>query len=127
MGRAGDVAMRFIFVKEREARAALRVVAQMWRRAEQIARAEAERTLSQIGARLDDRGRRSIEATALAIVRKLLHEPTARLTSAASSGDGTLAGAAAELFGIDAGALAPRGEEPEGRRRPKRDAPFQPA
>jgi glutamyl-tRNA reductase len=119
--------MRFIFVKEREARAALPVVAQMWRRAEQIARAEAERTLSQIGARLDDRGRRSIEATALAIVRRLLHEPTARLASAASSGDRALAGAAAELFGIDAGAPAPRGVEPEGRRRPKRDAPFQPA
>jgi glutamyl-tRNA reductase len=51
---------------------------------------------------------------AQAIVNKLLHRPTARLKEAASSGDGTLAGAAAELFGIE-------GEEP--RAEPRRDAP----
>jgi glutamyl-tRNA reductase len=89
------------FVREREARAALPVLAQLRRRAEEIARAEAERTLSQVGAKLDEKGRRSIEAMAQAIVNKLLHGPTARLKAAASSGDGSLAGAAAELFGIE--------------------------
>ncbi len=89
------------FAKEREARAALPVLAQLRRHAEAIARAEAERTLSQVGAKLDEKGRRSVEAMAQAIVNKLLHGPTARLKAAASSGDGALAGAAAELFGIE--------------------------
>jgi glutamyl-tRNA reductase len=89
------------FTKERDARAALPVLAQLRRQAEDIARAEAERTLAQVGAKLDDKGRRSVEAMARAIVNKLLHGPTARLKEAASSGDGALAGAAAELFGIE--------------------------
>ncbi len=90
------------FFSEREARAALPVLAALRRRAEQIALAEAERTLAQVGARLDDKGRRSVEAMARAIVNKLLHGPTARLKEAASSGDTALPVAAAELFGIDA-------------------------
>jgi glutamyl-tRNA reductase len=89
------------FAKEREARAALPVLAQLRRQAEAIALAEAERTLAQVGGKLDEKGRRSVEAMARAIVNKLLHGPTARLKEAASSGDGTLAGAAAELFGIE--------------------------
>ena len=89
------------FAKEREARAALPVLASLRRRAEEIARAEAERTLAQVGAKLDDKGRRSVEAMAQAIVNKLLHGPTAKLKQAASSGDTGLPGAAAELFGID--------------------------
>ncbi len=112
------------FAKERETRAALPILAQLRRRAEEIARAEAERTLAQVGAKLDEKGRRSIEAMAQAIVNKLLHAPTARLKEAASSGDGALAGAAAELFGIegespraeprgDAPAAAPRAAAPE--------------
>ncbi len=92
------------FAKERETRAALPVLSQLRRHAEAIARAEAERTLAQVGAKLDDKGKRSVEAMAQAIVNKLLHGPTARLKEAASSGDGTLAGAAAELFGIEDGA-----------------------
>ena len=44
------------FARERETRAALPVLAQLRRRAEAIARAEAERTLSQVGAKLDDKG-----------------------------------------------------------------------
>ncbi len=91
------------FARERETRAALPVLAQLRRRAEAIARAEAERTLSQVGAKLDEKGRRSVEAMAQAIVNKLLHGPTARLKEAASSGDGALAGAAAELFGLENG------------------------
>ncbi len=89
------------FARERETRAALPVLVHLRRRAEAIARAEAQRTLSQVGAKLDEKGRRSVEAMAQAIVNKLLHGPTARLKEAASSGDGALAGAAAELFGIE--------------------------
>jgi len=102
------------FAKERETRAALPILAQLRRRAEEIARAEAQRTLAQVGAKLDEKGRRSVEAMAQAIVNKLLHGPTARLKQAASSGDAALAGAAAELFGIDAEAPRPqtRGDAP---------------
>ncbi|HEY6003767.1 MAG TPA: glutamyl-tRNA reductase, partial [Anaeromyxobacter sp.] len=82
------------FTKEREARAALPVLAQLRRQAEEIARAEAERTLAQVGGKLDEKGKKSVEAMARAIVNKLLHGPTARLKEAASSGDGALAGAA---------------------------------
>jgi glutamyl-tRNA reductase len=89
------------FAKERDARAALPVLAQLRRRAEEIARAEAERTLAHLGGKIDDKGKKSIEAMAQAIVNKLLHGPTARLKAAASSGDGDLPGAAAELFGIE--------------------------
>ncbi|MFL5299833.1 MAG: glutamyl-tRNA reductase, partial [Anaeromyxobacteraceae bacterium] len=89
------------FAQERETRAALPVLAALRRRAEEIALAEAERTLAQVGAKLDEKGRRSVEAMARAIVNKLLHGPTARLKEAASSGDSALPGAAAELFGIE--------------------------
>jgi glutamyl-tRNA reductase len=89
------------FTKERESRAALPVLAQLRRHAEGIARAEAERTLAQVGAKLDEKGRKSVEAMAQAIVNKLLHGPTSRLKEAASSGDSALPGAAAELFGIE--------------------------
>ena len=88
------------FSRERETRAALPVLAELRKKAEGIARAEAERTLAQIGGKLDDKGRRSVEAMAQAIVNKLLHGPTARLKQAAASGDSELPGAAAELFGV---------------------------
>jgi glutamyl-tRNA reductase len=94
------------FAKERDTRAALPVLAQLRRHAEAIARAEAERTLAHVGGKLDEKGKRSVEAMAQAIVNKLLHGPTARLKEAASSGDGALAGAAAELFGIEDEAAA---------------------
>ena len=89
------------FARERESRAALPVLSQLRRHAEAIARAEAERTLGHLGAKLDEKGKRSVEAMAQAIVNKLLHGPTARLKEAAASGDGTLPGAAADLFGIE--------------------------
>jgi glutamyl-tRNA reductase len=89
------------FAKERDTRAALPVLAQLRRQAEAIALAEAERTLAQVGGKLDEKGKKSVEAMARAIVNKLLHGPTARLKEAASSGDGALATAAAELFGIE--------------------------
>ncbi len=108
------------FAKERETRAALPVLSQLRRHAEAIARAEVERTLAQVGTKLDDKGRKSVEAMAQAIVNKLLHGPTARLKEAASSGDGTLAGAAAELFGIEEQPPAEkrRGEAEAGEPRP---------
>jgi len=93
------------FAAERETRAALPVLAALRRHAEVIARAEAERTLAVVGGKLDDRGRRSVEAMARAIVNKLLHVPTTRLKEAASSGDPALPGLTAQLFGIDAGGM----------------------
>jgi len=113
------------FAKERDTRAALPVLAQLRRRAEAIARAEAERTLSQVGCKLDDKGKKSVEAMAQAIVNKLLHGPTARLKEAASSGDGDLAGAAAELFGItdEAPAHEERAEAPAAPQGPRAVAP----
>ncbi len=103
------------FTRERDARAALPVLALVRRQAEQIARGEAERTLGALGARLDERGRRSVEAMAQAIVNKLLHVPTTRLKAAAAAGDTALPVAAAELFGVEeAPPPAPRrdGETP---------------
>jgi glutamyl-tRNA reductase len=100
------------FAAEREQRAALPVLASLRRKAEQIARAEAERTLAQIGASLDDKGRKSVEAMARAIVNKLLHAPTARLKEAAASGDTALPGAAAELFDVDNDTQRPAAAEP---------------
>jgi len=99
------------FFAERETRAALPVLAALRRRAEDIALAEAQRTLAQLGPKLDEKGRKSVEAMARAIVNKLLHGPTARLKDAASSGDSMLPGAAAELFGIEKES-AGQGEEP---------------
>jgi glutamyl-tRNA reductase len=101
------------FHAEREVRAALPVLAALRRRAEEIALAEAERTLAQVGGKLDEKGRKSVEAMARAIVNKLLHGPTARLKEAASSGDSALPGAAAELFGIEDDQPA-QGGEPAG-------------
>jgi glutamyl-tRNA reductase len=89
------------FAKERDARAALPVLAQLRRHAETIARAEAERTLAHLGTKLDEKGKKSVEAMAQAIVNKLLHGPTAKLKAAASSGESDLPTAAAELFGIE--------------------------
>ena len=104
------------FAQERETRAALPVLAELRRRAEQIARVEADRTLSHLGAKLDDKGRKSVEAMAQAIVNKLLHGPTARLKEAAASGDSDLPGAAAELFGVG------EDEKPRARGRPESDS-----
>jgi glutamyl-tRNA reductase len=96
------------FTRERETRAALPVLVTLRQRAEQIARAEAERTLARAGGTLDDRARASIEAMAQAIVNKLLHQPTMRLKASAATGESALAGAAAELFGLDQAATPPR-------------------
>ncbi len=101
------------FAKEREARAALPVMITLRRRAADIAAAEVERTLARVGEKLDDRGRESVAAMAQAIVNKLLHLPTVRLKASAATGESALAGAAAELFGLDqAPAPGRRGSPP---------------
>jgi len=89
------------FVKERVVREGTPVLARLRQRAEAIARAEVERTLSALGDGLNDKQRKSIEAMGRAIVNKLLHEPTSRLRAVGPEGEGNrLAGAAAELFGL---------------------------
>jgi glutamyl-tRNA reductase len=95
------------FHRERETRAALPVLARLRRQAEEIASAEVGRTLETLAGRIDERSRRSIEAMARAIVNKLLHGPTARLKEAVASGDRSLPGAAAALFGIETEELGP--------------------
>jgi len=67
-----------------------------------------------MGDGLSDKQRKSIEAMARAIVNKLLHEPTARLRMVGPEHEGNrLAGAAAELFGLEAEAPArPQGPGP---------------
>jgi glutamyl-tRNA reductase len=117
------------FTRERETRAALPVLVELRRRAEEIARAEAERTLKKAGGELDERTRQSVEAMAQAIVNKLLHQPTVRLKSAAATGESTLAGAVAELFGLDQAASPSRsrgganGAAPEAATPPEKDHP----
>lgn len=90
------------FLHGRAVRDGVPVLAQLRKHAEQIARAEAEKTVASLGASLTERQKKSVEAMAMAIVNKLLHTPTSRLRSvAADEGDNRLAGATAELFGLD--------------------------
>jgi len=98
------------FVRARSVRDGTPVLAMLRARAEQIARGELERTLSYLGEGLSEKQRRSVQAMAMAIINKLLHEPTARLRELEAEEDRRrLAGAAAELFGLDPGA-PPRAE-----------------
>jgi glutamyl-tRNA reductase len=68
-------------------------------RGERIAAAELARAAPRL-AGMDDREREAIEALALGIVAKLLHDPFVRLKDGSGHGD-ALARAAAELFGVD--------------------------
>lgn len=90
------------FIRARAVREGVPVLAQLRAQAEQIARAEVERSLGAWGADLSDKQKKSLEAMALSIVNKLLHQPTAKLRAVATDAGGErLAGAAAELFGLD--------------------------
>lgn len=90
------------FVRARAVREGVPVLAQLRARGEQIAQAELERTLAHLGAALTEKQRKSVEAMAHAIVNKLLHQPTAKLRAVRPDEDqNRLAGAAAELFGLD--------------------------
>jgi len=68
------------FVRQKAVRDGVPVVGRLRARAEQIAKAEAQRTLSNLAREdLSDRAKRSVQAMAIAIVNKLLHEPTVKL------------------------------------------------
>jgi glutamyl-tRNA reductase len=89
------------YVQGRTERQQAPVIKQLRARAEQIVKGELERTLPKLGA-LDDRQRKSIEAMAMAIVNKMLHQPTARLRARGGGEEGErLADAASELFGLE--------------------------
>jgi glutamyl-tRNA reductase len=91
------------FVRSRSIRDGVPVLAQLRARAEQIAKGEAERTLANLGGDLSEKQRRTVQAMALAIINKLLHEPTARLRELGPDQTANrLADAAAELFGLEA-------------------------
>jgi glutamyl-tRNA reductase len=90
------------FVRARSVRYAVPVVAQLRARAEEIARTELQKTLSNFDNTLTEKQRRSIESMATAIINKLLHQPTAKLRAIEpKAGSNPLAGAAAELFGLE--------------------------
>jgi glutamyl-tRNA reductase len=104
------------FVRSKAVRDGMPVLAQLRTRAEQIKRAELERTFANLRPGVtEDELRRSMEALATAIVNKLLHQPTARLRAVGQEDPGhQLVGAVAELFGLNGGADAggEAGEEP---------------
>jgi len=90
------------FSRDRALRDGIPVIARLRARAEQIAKAELERTFASLGDNLTEKQRQSIEAMAKAIINKLLHQPTAKLRETAPEQlDHRLAGAAAELFGLE--------------------------
>lgn len=98
------------YSRARALRDGVPVLAQLRARAMDIARAEAERTLAQLGPSLTEKQRKSVEAMANAIVNKLLHQPTVKLRAGGAQEDGgRLAGAAAELFGLGEEAQAAPG------------------
>ncbi len=96
------------YVRARTVREGVPVLAQLRARAEQIARVELEKTLGNLASEgLTEKTRRSVEAMAMAIMNKLLHQPTARLRAVGSDDDARLADAAAELFGLETGLSEP--------------------
>lgn len=96
------------FARDRAVREQTPVLQQLRAHAEQIARAEVDKTLSALGPNLTDKQKRSVEAMGRAIVNKLLHEPTTKLRAVSENEDENqrLSGAAAELFGLSAQAAA---------------------
>ncbi len=88
------------YVKARTVRNSVPVLAQLRAHAQEIAKAEVDKTLARMNT-LDEKQRKSIEAMGMAIVNKLLHAPTMRLRNVTQQEDGVrLADAAAELFGL---------------------------
>lgn len=102
------------FLQDRAVREGVPVLARLRQRAEQIAKAEVDKTLAAMGDGLTEKQRKSIEAMGRAIVNKLLHEPTAKLRAVGPEKEEShrLAGAAAELFGL-IDEPAPPSPEPE--------------
>ncbi|HZX97420.1 MAG TPA: glutamyl-tRNA reductase [Myxococcales bacterium] len=87
-----------VFLAQVRERAAVPVLARLRAHAEAVARAEAEKTLTQLRG-LDEKQQKSVRAMATAIVNKLLHAPTRKLREEA--GEGALGDAAAALFELD--------------------------
>ncbi len=92
------------FLRARQVRDAVPVLALLRNRAEEIARLEVEKTLSLFGEEeLTPKQRKSIEAMGKAIVNKLLHFPTVKLRDAGKAGAeqaAQVAGVVAELFDL---------------------------
>jgi glutamyl-tRNA reductase len=91
------------FVKLKAERDAVPVLAQLRTHAEEIARLEMEKTLSNFGEELTQKQRKSIEAMGKAIVNKLLHGTTVRLREAGKAGPEharEFASLVAELFDL---------------------------
>ena len=86
------------YLAQSHERRAVPVLARLRAHAEAVAKAEVERTLAALQG-LDERHQKSVRAMALAIVNKLMHQPTSRLR--AEAGEGPLGEAAAALFGLD--------------------------
>ena len=110
LGRAEEIVHEELqaLLREQHERAAVPVLARLRQQAEQIARAEVDRTLGALG--LSERQEKSVRAMASAIVNKLLHGPTQRLRSEA--GEGPLGEAAARLFGVEADGPGTPGPQP---------------
>jgi len=86
------------FLAARRERAQVPVLARLHAHAQDIAAAEAERTLQAMGP-LSERQQNSLRAMASAIVNKLLHAPTQKLRD---EGGGPLGQAASDLFALPA-------------------------
>jgi glutamyl-tRNA reductase len=92
------------FLHQRRVRDAVPVLAQLRSRADEIARLEAERTLSQFGEAITPKQKKSIEAMGKAIVNKLLHGATVQLREAGKRGPqdaAQLGQVVSQLFDLD--------------------------
>jgi glutamyl-tRNA reductase len=83
------------------AQRAVPVIKALRDKAQQVAAAEAAKTLQVLGDGVTDKQRKSVEAMANAIVNKLLHEPLTRLKAASVDDNADLLAAAVDLFGVD--------------------------
>jgi glutamyl-tRNA reductase len=88
------------YVDESTARLVAPLIAQLHGRADEVRAGELERLTNRLG-ELDDRQRAAVEALAVGIVGKLLHEPTVRMKDAAGTARGErLAEAMRDLFDL---------------------------
>ncbi|MGC4114141.1 MAG: glutamyl-tRNA reductase [Myxococcales bacterium] len=98
------------FLKVRQVRDQLPVLAALRVYADEIARSEAERTIANCGDEITAKQRKSIEAMGKAIVNKLLHGATAQLREASQRSPEearALAQVVGQLFDLDPNAAAP--------------------
>jgi glutamyl-tRNA reductase len=74
------------YPKQQREAAVTPLIADLHQRAEQIRQRELERTLRFLPADLDDQTRQQFEQFSQSLIKKLLHEPTARLRQEAANG-----------------------------------------